>query len=155
MPQIRRMTADDPGSLADAFASWNKPESQFQDYWAENQSGQRVTLIAWEGATLMGYGNLLRRSYYPPFAADGIPELNDLNVVPGSHGQGIGTLLIRALEDEARRQGYPRIGLGVGLTPSDARAQRLYPHLGYRLDGRGPIQTQWGPEAHLIKELNP
>ena len=73
--------------------------------------------------------------------------LNHLEVAPGWQGQGIGTRLVRAAEDAARRRGFDRIVLGVGVDNPDAK--RLYERLGYvdweqRSGGRPMDRTGWG-----------
>jgi GNAT superfamily N-acetyltransferase len=136
-----------------AFKSWNKTLQQYERYFSENGQGIRVTLVAELEGRVVGYGNLLNDSYYAPFKAEGIPEINDLNVVTDLQGQGIGRRIIMALEALAMAQGHTTIGIGVGLGLDYARAQRLYPRLGYESDGRGKQATEWGDETHLIKQL--
>jgi GNAT superfamily N-acetyltransferase len=136
-----------------AFKSWNKTLRQYEHYFSENQQGIRVTLVAELEGRVVGYGNLLKDSYYRPFKDGGIPEINDLNVVTDLQGQGIGRELIKELEALARAQGHAVIGIGVGLGSDYAKAQRLYPRLGYESDGRGNQVTEWGDETHLVKQL--
>lgn len=49
----------------------------------------------------------------------------------------MGTQLIRHLEELAQKEGYTRIGIGVGLYKDYGSAQRLYMQLGYIPDGQG------------------
>jgi len=149
----RWILESDAPLIAEAFRSWNKTLAQYQQYFAENIEGWRLTLVAFEGETVVGYGNLLLKSYYDPFRELGIPEINDLNVVTPRQAQGIGRRLIQELEAEAMRRGYRQIGIGVGLSPDYARAQRLYPRLGYVPDGRGVHATEWGDEMDFVKDL--
>jgi GNAT superfamily N-acetyltransferase len=74
---------------------------------------------------------------YSLFARLGIPELQDLNVLPEYRGRGIGAALVAACEDGARARGATEIGLAVGLGKSYGPAQRLYVRLGYMPDGNG------------------
>jgi L-amino acid N-acyltransferase YncA len=71
---------------------------------------------------------------------------------PGRHGWstwrswgrsrgGIGTALIRAAEEAARRLGHQRVALAVGVDNPDAR--RLYERLGYADWGHGTIVGTW------------
>ena len=147
------MLESDAPLIAEAFRSWNKTTAQYQQYFAENLEGWRLTLVAFEGEVVIGYGNLLLKSYYDPFREQGIPEINDLNVVVPRQAQGIGRRLIAELEAEALRRGYAQIGIGVVLHPDYARAQRLYPRLGYVPDGRGAHATEWGDEVNFVKRL--
>jgi GNAT superfamily N-acetyltransferase len=73
----------------------------------------------------------------PRFREAGIPEINDLWIHEKNRGQGLGTMLIKHLEELARRENYPAIGIGVGLYADYGPAQRLYSHLGYTPDGHG------------------
>ncbi len=74
-------------------------------------------------------------------AFPGVPMLNHLEVAAGWQGQGIGTQLVRAAEDAARRRGHDRVVLGVGVDNPDAR--RLYERLGYVDWGQGPVVARW------------
>lgn len=150
---IVKMEAGHVDRIHAAFKSWNKTRAQYEAYFAENLAGQRITLVAELDGEVVGYGNLLRVSYYQPFELQGIPEINDLNVITLRQDQGIGRRLIERLESLARSQGHSQVGIGVGLGPGYERARRLYPNLGYVEDGRGAIQTVWGDEVHLTKRL--
>lgn len=74
---------------------------------------------------------------YALFKKLGIPEIQDLNVVPDARRQGIGATIIHHCEDKARRAGKSMIGIGVGLTSNFGPAQILYYKLGYSPDGFG------------------
>jgi ribosomal protein S18 acetylase RimI-like enzyme len=52
-----------------------------------------------------------------------------LSVLPEHRGKGIGSALIQAMEEHARRQGFKRVGIGV-ISPSE-RVYGLYHRLGY------------------------
>ncbi len=66
------------------------------------------------------------------YVADNIPELS-LAVGVGSRGQGLGTALLEALMDEARRRGLPAISLSV---EDGNRARGLYEGHGFAVVGR-------------------
>ena len=72
-----------------------------------------------------------------PASAD---DLEPLGAVFASE-RGIGTALVQAGEDTARRLGHGRIALGVGLDNPGAR--RLYERLGYRDWGHGHTVASW------------
>lgn len=150
---INRMTAEDIECLARAFAAWNKTRAQYERYFQEQESGRRLTLIAWQGESLAGYGNLIWQPDYEPFRQAGLPEIQDLNVLACFQKRGIGTALIGAAESLAVARGKTIMGIGVGQTPDYAAAQRLYPRLGYVPDGRGPRLTPWGDVVYLTKTL--
>lgn len=152
--QIRRMEEGDAEALARAFAPYGKTRAQFERYLDEQGRGQRVTLLATEGGRVVGYGNLLWRSAYPPFRREGVPEINDLNVVEEFRRRGVGTALIREAERLAAARGHARIGIGVGAPPDYDAARRLYPRLGYVPDGRGVYRDPpWDDAVYLSKGL--
>jgi GNAT superfamily N-acetyltransferase len=154
MPTLTRwMLESDAALIAEAFRSWNKTQAQYEKYYAECGQGWRLLRLALEEGVVVGYGNLLLESYFEPFKAQGIPEINDLNVVEKRQGQGLGRRLIAELEAEAMSRGYKQIGIGVVLHPDYARAQGLYPSLGYVQDGTGVHPTVWGDEIHYVKRL--
>jgi len=76
-------------------------------------------------------------SQYPPFAAAGAPEIQDMVVSATWRRRGLATALIAAFEDRARAEGCRIIGIGFGLYADYGAAQRLYVRLGYVPDGRG------------------
>ena len=59
----------------------------------------------------------------------GLPQINALEIDEDYRRRGLATMLIAAAENEARRQGFPMIGLGVEI--SNEPAKRLYEKLGY------------------------
>ena len=155
--RIRRMTAEDVEAIADAFANFGKTRAQYERYFAEQGRGERLTLLAVAaGGRVVGYANVLWRSAYPHFRREGVPEINDLNVVEEARCRGVGTALIREAEGIVAARGLAVIGIGVGLTPDYAAAQRLYPKLGYVSDGRGVHSSPpWDDAVYLTKTLPP
>jgi GNAT superfamily N-acetyltransferase len=150
---IRKMLRADIEAITEAFARMNKKREQYERYFEENQTGERVTLVVTVDEIVVGYTNVLWQSGYEPFLGDGIPEINDLNVVVEYQNQGIGTALIRESERVAREAGNLIIGIGVGLSPDYAAAQYLYPKLDYISDGRGVHTSQYGNEIYFTKRL--
>jgi GNAT superfamily N-acetyltransferase len=137
--EIRNLQAGDRDKLAsvDGGNGWNPDPALWALYLADQAIGRRLVAIAWAGARPVGYGNLLWSPGYPPFRAEGIPEINNLGVDVHVRNQGVCTALIGYFEDRAREAGKPVMGIGVGLYPDYGPAQRLYTRLGYRPDGRG------------------
>lgn len=84
---------------------------------------------------LLGY--VLARRLHGQFgrAAPAL-RLESVAVHPDGRGKGIGTLLMQALEDEARKQGVPEIRTGTAWTRHDML--RFLAHAGFRL-GRNLI----------------
>jgi GNAT superfamily N-acetyltransferase len=135
---IRRLCEGDARVIAGAFAllGWSKTVEQYERYLAEQDAGSRVCYVAEYLGQFAGYCTLLWDSSYEPFRQAGVPEVNDLNVLPDFRNQGIGNALLDAIESTAGdRSGI--IGLGVGLYGDYGAAQRIYVRRGYLPDGRG------------------
>ncbi len=76
----------------------------------------------------------------------GVPRLGHLEVLAPLQRRGIGTALIRAGKDTARRLGHGELALGVGLDNPDAR--RLYQRLGYADWSHGTVVGTWVEREH-------
>ncbi|GAA1580574.1 GNAT family N-acetyltransferase [Kribbella hippodromi] len=131
---IRPLRADDPPVLAAAFDAigWNKPESQYRRYLAEQEAGDRDVLIATVDDVFAGYVTV--RWVSPYFQV--IPEIQDFNVLPQYRRRGIGTALMDAAEARVATRS-PVVGIGVGLYADYGTAQRMYARRGYIPDGKG------------------
>ncbi len=135
---LRRLAANDIDPIVAAFAAvdWPKPREQYERYLREQAEGRRVVLVALRGAEVRGYGTVVWEPDYPPFREDGIPEIQDLNVLPAFRRLGIASQIL----DEAERlvgERSPVVGIGVGLYADYGPAQRLYVLRGYVPDGLG------------------
>ncbi|HYR06930.1 MAG TPA: GNAT family N-acetyltransferase [Longimicrobium sp.] len=137
-PTIRPLQPSDPPVIAAAFAAigWAKPREQYERYLAEQEAGRRHVFVAWVGDVFAGYVTLVWQPDYAPFRAEGIPEIQDFNVLPAFRRRGIGSALLDAAESAAAER-CRVVGIGVGLDPDYGPAQRLYVRRGYVPDGRG------------------
>lgn len=151
MVDIRIMEEADIDRLIATFAIWHKERSQYERYWKLQQAGNRVVFVACDGETVAGYTTIIWETQYRHFRAAGIPEIVDLNVIDSYQNRGIGTRLIEACEDEARRQERTMIGISVVQSPEYEKANRLYPKLGYLPDEHGI--TPYDNALHLVKQL--
>jgi GNAT superfamily N-acetyltransferase len=115
-----------------------KPLEYIKRCWEENITGDRITLIASYDNRFAGWLHLLSKSNYPYFVEQGIPEINNFDVVPSLRRLGIGNALMQAIEQIAFEK-YGIVGVGVGLYYDYGNAQRLYAKRGYIPDGRGII----------------
>lgn len=137
--RIRHLRDDDPPRMADAFqaAGWPRRRTLFERYVAEQDEGARVVLVAQSAdGAIAGYGTVCWEPDYPPFLVARIPEIQDLNVLPGFRRRGVASRLM----DEAERRIGERgdvAGIGVGLYDAYGPAQRMYVLRGYVPDGRG------------------
>jgi GNAT superfamily N-acetyltransferase len=121
----------------------------FSERLARQGAGGGVLLLAWLVGRPVGdvYLDLEPaaepevRRYLP-----GVPTLIHLEVLGPFQRHGIGTALIHAGEDTARRLGHRRLAMGVGLDNHDAH--RLYERLGYTDWGHGAVETCWEEHDH-------
>jgi GNAT superfamily N-acetyltransferase len=135
---IRPMTETDIFDLAQGFAEqgWNKPQSQYEAYWQEHQSGVRTVLTAEADGKAVGYLTVVPNPEHGPFAGKGYPEIVDFNVLIPYRNQGIGNLLMDAAEAYIAKTS-PIATIGVGLYRDYGTAQRMYVKRGYIPDGSG------------------
>ena len=136
--QIRPLHDNDPATIAAAFQriGWNKTEAQYRRYLEEQAAERRVCRVALVDGRFAGYVTLNWQPTYPPFAEAGIPEVQDLNVLPEFQRQGIAGRLLDEVEVLAGERSSI-VGIGVGLHPGYNAAQRLYGKRGYIPDGCG------------------
>lgn len=118
-------------------------------------------LVAWDGASPVGHAHVAWEG-----TRLGIPEIQDVYVLPERRREGIAAALARAAEREARARGHDRISLSVSETGNEA-ARRLYERLGYRDAGVAPVRVQGtitlrgkpfdvdDTLRYLVKELDP
>jgi len=136
---IELMQASDVDDIVSSFdvLSWpGKDAEQFRRYLSEQAAGDRIALVAREAGKFAGYGTVIWASNYPPFRDAGIPEVQDLNVLPQFRRKGVATAIMDLAEEyEASRS--PVAGIGVGLYSDYGAAQTMYIQRGYRPDGRG------------------
>jgi ribosomal protein S18 acetylase RimI-like enzyme len=143
---IRLIKESDPETIAEAFREqgWNKPVWLYEGYLEEQRKGDRVSLIAEADGVFAGYVNVLWKSYYPPFQEEGIPEINDFNVMIKFRRMGIGSALMDKAEAVIGERSLIA-GIGVGIFSSYGNAQILYAKRGYVPDGKGIFNG----EAHV------
>lgn len=139
---IRVLTPGDAAAFAAALVSIpgrSDVDGYADKCLAEQNDGRRTVLGAFasDGGDMAGFVHLIWRPAYPPFARLGIPEIQDLAVLPDFQRRGLGRALVLRCEDEAQKRGCQEIGIGVGLHAAYGAAQRLYVRLGFMPDGAG------------------
>lgn len=87
-----------------------------------------------------------------PVAGGGVKRLDDeaceikrMYVVPSARGRGLASVLLKALEDQARALGYVVARLDTG--PQQPAAQAMYERAGYAAIGNfnaNPFASFWG-----------
>lgn len=138
---IRPLTKLDIPKIVSRYSfPWSTPEKTqalWDSYHQEQQSGVRTVAVLKKNHEILGYGSLLRNSECPFFADKNIPEINAIWIDKDYRKQGLGTALIKWLENLASQEGYQHIGIGVGLYKDYGPAQKLYFKLGYEPEGNG------------------
>ena len=116
-------------------------------------------LVAWDDTAPVGHAHIAWSDTHL-----GLPEIQDVFVLPKSRRQGIASQLTHAAEDEARARGWDRVSLSVSQDGNQA-ASRLYAKLGYADAGVEPVRVlgqvmlRTGPLdvddtlVYLVKEL--
>ncbi len=137
METISELTGERVGWLHREFARSNRerPEGYFPSCLEAQARGELVFLVARDGEELLGFLKVVWEPGYPPFREQGIPEIEDLNVVPHHRRQGVATRLMDRAEEIMRTRSSVA-GIGVGLHPGYAAAQRMYVLRGYVPDAR-------------------
>jgi chloramphenicol 3-O phosphotransferase len=138
---IRPMHAHDIAKIVSRYSfPWSTPEktkSLWDTYYREQQEKIRTVAVLEKDHEILGYGSLLRKPECPFFTQKNIPEINAIWIDENHRNQGLGTALVKWIEDHARQEGHHQIGIGVGLYKDYGPAQRLYFQLGYIPDGNG------------------
>ena len=139
--RIREMIDGDVEIISNAFLKqdWNKPASQYVQYFQESLEGKRTILVADYDGEFAGYVTIVWKSDYPPFQAHGIPEIVDFNVLVKYQRRGISNTLMETAEHYVAKC-TDIVGIGVGLTTDYGAAQILYVKRGYIPDGLGVFQ---------------
>lgn len=154
MIEIRKMMRSDIEDFTEGFSKqgWHKENSLYEQYYSEQESGQREVFVATIDGAVAGYATLLKKDSTGPFKEKNTPVICDFNVLIKCQRQGIGTAIMDHIE--ARVKEYsPEICLGVGLHSGYGAAQRMYVKRGYIPDGSGVwyqerILEQYAPCAN-------
>jgi ribosomal protein S18 acetylase RimI-like enzyme len=109
----------------------------FERQFEYQGKGQREVYILQAGGVDAGYCILNWQPKYSLFLKLGIPEIQDLNILPQFRQRGFATHMIKYCENRAREKGCEDMGIGVSVSPAFGPAQRLYTKLGYVADGNG------------------
>lgn len=138
---IRPLDQADIPKIASRFSfPWStqqKTNMLWDTYYQEQQDGIRTVAVLEADHEILGYGSLLRKPECPFFAQKNVPEINAIWIDEDHRRQGLGTALIKWIENLASQEGHNEIGIGVGLYKDYGPAQQLYFQLGYIPDGNG------------------
>ena len=92
-------------------------------------------LVAWEDDHAVGHAHIAWSGTHL-----GLPEIQDVFVLPERRRRGLATRLTEAAETEARERGWERISLSVSRD-GNAAARLLYERLGYVDAGADPVRV--------------
>lgn len=139
MVSVRQARDEDAAWMQDSFdrlMGWKKPAGYFQRRCERQVNGEEVLLVAADGDQYAGHTVVVWSPNYAYFREKGIPETQDLNVLPNYRRQGVATMLVDAAENLMRERSKIA-GIGVGLYADYGPAQRMYILRGYVPDGNG------------------
>jgi ribosomal protein S18 acetylase RimI-like enzyme len=136
------------------------PPADLQTYLSENystsatakeieNSDEDMIVATSTSDTILGFA-LMTRGPPEPCIKD-IPkqvELQRLYIHPSAQGQGVGKLLVSRVEEEARRQGFENLWLGV--YEKNYRAIEVYERLGFQRVGTHEFVTGKEVQMDLI-----
>jgi GNAT superfamily N-acetyltransferase len=92
-------------------------------------------LVAWEDGRPVGHAHIAWAGTHL-----GVPEIQDVFVLPDRRRKGIAARLTDAAEQEARARGWDAVSLSVSQDGNVA-ARRLYTKLGYGDAGVEPVRV--------------
>jgi ribosomal protein S18 acetylase RimI-like enzyme len=132
---VRDATPDDAEALGPLLAALGYPASpavigeRLATLRASDRTGR--TLVAAEGATLLGFATLHRT---PTLHRDtAVGRITGIAVLPEAQGRGVGGLLVAAAEAHFQAQGITRVEVTSG--PTHVAAYTFYRHRGYEDQG--------------------
>lgn len=111
---------------------WNKKDAIFDGYLdCVYQTMEHCDVYYVEN---MGFAVLNHQPRYAVYKRMGVPEIQDVFVMPNFRGQGVATALIIHCEQQVAGE---TVGISVPVSPNYGVAQRLYYKMGYMPDGNG------------------
>jgi GNAT superfamily N-acetyltransferase len=141
---IRGVGAGNTGLALRFLVDWvvENGEAEAQAYLAGHTEPAGASLIATNGADVVGHAAIVWESNYQGFRSRGIPLVHQIIVAEPFRRRGVATALMDSAERLARDRGVATLGITVGLFDDYGPAQRLYARRGYVPDGRGACQGQ-------------
>lgn len=143
--QIREAAESDISKLYEIYHACGKADvGYFENCFKEDCT---IILASFNGEDV-GICLLNWKPRYSLYKRLGIPEIQDLNVVPDARRNGAGRAMIEWCETAALAKSKDMMGIGVGLTREYGPAQILYTKLGYIPDGYGVTYDREGVTPH-------
>src|SRR5262245_32837837 len=130
--QARCISVGDPKRLQETFAGtpWDRGLPFFEQLLHQHDVALRRVWVGLAEGQPVAFGSLIPDSSYPPFRANGVPEIQDLNVSPEFRRSGIASCILDHAEHLAFQES-DSVGIAFGLHPGYRVAQRLYVLRGY------------------------
>lgn len=144
MTEIRQAGQEDIPLLYDLYKHIGKKDDGYFEFALKQGSS---IYLSFEKSKATGFCLLNWAPRYSLYRKLGIPEIQDINVLPKYRRKGIATALIKWCEGVARSKDRELIGISVGLTKDYGPAQILYAKLGYTPDGNGVTYDRDGVVA--------
>jgi GNAT superfamily N-acetyltransferase len=128
-PIVATVTQLQPGDVdyVDRYLPLNRLDQQ--------RAGGSTYLVAWDHDRPIGHAHVAWLNTHL-----GVPEIQDVFVVPEQRRRGFAAQLTDAAEQEARRRGWRTISLSVS-EHGNVAARTLYAKLGYVDAGVGPVRV--------------
>jgi L-amino acid N-acyltransferase YncA len=148
--RIYNQGIDDQATLETAHRT---PEERRQ--WLSARGPRHPVIVAVEASTdeIVGWASL--NQFNPRAAYDNVADIS-VYVARECRGRGVGSRLLPALEDHARRIGYHKLVL-AGF-PWNTPGMRLYEHIGFKTVGvyheQGLLEGKWVDVILMEKILN-
>lgn len=115
---------------------WHQTVDKYLKRIEDYNSGKCISLVAEYEGNVAGYINVYPDAQEGSFAGKGYPEIVDFGVLEKYRCLGIGSKLMDAAENIAKKYS-DTVFLGVGLHSGYGAAQRMYSKRGYIFDGTG------------------
>jgi ribosomal protein S18 acetylase RimI-like enzyme len=152
---IRTATADDVAGVVNltVAAELFPPEESgivqqmMADYFATKADSGHACLVDEHD------GQLIAVAYYEPLTAtDRTWELTMIGVDRGHHRHGVGTRMLRAVEDDLRDRGQRLLLIETSATPAFDRARAFYLSRGYDEEARVRDYYENGDDMVLFRK---
>ena len=163
---IRRLAASELEAFARDLPAWNSTE--YAKRLAAQERGELMQVVAWDSGRAVGKAMVLfpeHEEYTESARRERCAEIRDVEVVEQGRRRGIGSAMIRALEDSARERGMARTGMSCAIGRDAGPAELVYGTLGY-VRAHGPFISStdlWDDDgrpipvgavmAYLVKQL--
>jgi ribosomal protein S18 acetylase RimI-like enzyme len=133
------------------FKKLDAQRKKIRGWKRQARRGNRQVFVCLEDGAFIAQGDLVYDAHDPDYTIPGQRVyISRVRVEPERRGQGIGTAMVAFLCEEARRQGFSEISLGVNK--DNAVALHVYEKAGFDtllFDG----EDQWGAYVKLLRQL--